>query len=249
MQTITTFDFATVVCDGCGHKADTHSFDDAVMRSYEDFIDWYLEDSGWERVNEDNDDKWFCPVCAKDPSKRTNPGHGSCTAKTIPLYGLRCDNCGKEWEDSSEGWTSCEKPSSVEEYAWNEEWNKLGGRWYCDDCLRTCDPMQDWNEEEDWEEKYCSKCEYKGDCHEKVPRETPRASNECKTAIHDRASGTWNKCPHLSKTQYGFWQCDIAQEPNCKDRCPRVCDWRDKGRTEQEAANAAALAKCKKAQS
>lgn len=244
MQTIQTFDFATVICDGCACRRDSYpDFDDVRLLDYADLVEWKLEDADWLQVDEDDDDKWLCPLCAKDPSHRTHLGEGRIIVEERPLFGLRCDLCGKLFEDS-DGFSCWGDDCTPYELAPDYDWMELSGKWYCPDCHRTCDPMQDCDEEPDWEEKYCKKCPYEHDCNESVPREKPMCSDECKHAVEGEG-GKWKRCPHYhthdGKT-YTPDKCTLAEDGG--KECPRVAWWRDKGRAEQESKNAAALKEC-----
>ena len=95
MQTIRDFDFATVICDGCGRREDSKTADDERLHDYADLIEWKLDDMGWEQCDEENEDKWFCPDCASDEKHRTHPGEGRVIVEKAPLFELRCDLCGK----------------------------------------------------------------------------------------------------------------------------------------------------------
>lgn len=230
MKTIIPFDFATVVCDGCACRIDSNS-EGGILRNYEDLIDWKLEDSEWQRVQGGNDEKWYCPLCAKDPSHRTHPGEGRVIVETTPLYGLKCDHCGREWEDTDIGGTSCEDFNATTENARGDDWQEIGGKWYCPDCYQTCKAMVDENDGvENWEEVYCSKCKYKDDCNEVEPRAIPCANlDECNS-----------DCPYRSGTRFNM-TCTAPADA----KCPRIEEWKNEGIAKQEADNAAALSKCK----
>ena len=232
MKTIIPFDFATVVCDGCACREDSRTINDECLTEYDSLMNWKLEASEWQRVKEDNDEKWYCPLCAKDPSHRSHPGEGRVIVETEPLYGLRCDHCGSEWRDSDVGYTSFEDSDDVEFRAETEDWQKIGGKWYCPDCWQTCKAMSEEGESvENVEEVFCSKCKYKADCNEVEPRSIPCANlDECN-----------RDCPYRTGTPYNM-MCTA----NADAKCPRVEEWKNEGIAKQEAANAAALAECKK---
>ena len=230
MKTIIPFDFATVICDGCACRIDSNSEGD-ILRDYEDLIDWKLEDCDWERVEEDNDEKWYCPLCAKNPSHRTHPGEGRVIVETEPLYGLKCDHCGRQWEDTDMGGTSYEDFNDTMQQANYGEWDEIGGKWYCPDCYKTCKAMSaEGDGVQNWEEVFCSKCKYKDDCNEIEPRSIPCANlDECNP-----------DCPYRTGTSYNMM---CTAPANAK--CPRVEEWKNEGIAKQEADTAAALSKCK----
>lgn len=230
MKTFIPFDFATVVCDGCACRGDSNISED-ILRDYDDLINWKLEDCGWERVDEDNDEKWYCPLCAEDPSHRTHPGEGRLIVETMPLYGLKCDHCGRQWEDTTEGYTSFGDFSDTLENARDDDWQEIDGKWYCPDCYKTCKAMSEEGDGvENWEAVFCSKCKYKGDCNEVEPRAIPYPNiDECP-----------RDCPYRTGTPY-----NIMCTAPANAKCPRVEEWKNEGIAKQEANNAAALSKCK----
>ena len=175
MITLRTFNFATVVCDGCARRLDSN-FDGERLYDYDELIEWKLEDLDWQKVNEDDDDKWLCPDCAKDELHRKHPGEGRIIVEPEPLVGLECDLCGKTFENF-EGYSCWTEESVTHEMARDDEWMEIDGKWYCPDCYCTCPGMQDENEP-NWEDKYCSKCPYKDDCNEVVPLDIPRCSGQ-----------------------------------------------------------------------
>lgn len=237
MKTVIPFDFATVVCDGCACREDSRTINDEILTDYESLMDWKLEDCDWERVEEGKDEKWYCPLCAKDPSHRSHPGEGRVIVETEPLYGLRCDHCGREWEDFTEGYTSFEDPSDTAMHAQEDDWMEIGGKWYCPDCWKTCAAMSSENDEvENWEAVFCSKCEFKHNCREAEPRAIPRPDrDECPSS-----------CPYLKGPTHKGVMIPMRCEAPADAKCPRVEEWKNEGIAKQEADNAAALAKCPK---
>ena len=241
MQMLQTHNFATVVCDGCARRIDSH-FDGERLYDYDELVDYKLDDLDWQKVDENDDNKWLCPDCAKNEAHRKHPGEGRIIVEPEPLFGIKCDLCGKTFEDF-EGYSCWEDDGFAEENARDNEWVDIGDKWYCPDCYRTCDAMED-EDEENWKEKYCSKCPYKDDCNEVVPLDHPRCSDECKYAFKGD-DGNWKRCPHYKtcdgKTYHPDECCLID---NGGDECPRVAYWRDKGKAEQEAKNAKVLEEC-----
>ena len=243
MQTIRTFDFATVVCDGCARRLDS-TFNGERLYDCDELIDFKLEDLGWQKYVEEDDEKWFCPDCAKDEAHRKHPGEGRIILEKIPQFGMVCDLCGKTFEDS-EGYSFWLDDSFVEENAKNHEWMEIGGKWYCPDCYCTCPAIED--DGMDWDEakkRYCAKCPYEKDCGEVVPLDEPNPSDECKYAVKD-ADGSWKRCPHYKTCDGKTYRPDTCcLITNGGDECPRVAYWRDKGLPEQKAKNAKAREEC-----
>lgn len=243
MRKLQTHNFATVVCDGCARRIDS-TFNDERLYSYEEFIDYKLEDLDWQKVDENDDDRWLCPDCAKDESHRKHPDEGRIIVEPEPLYGLECDLCGKTFEDY-EGYSCWREEGETHEAAREDEWMKIGGKWYCPDCYCTCPAIKD--EEMDWDEakkRYCAKCPYEEDCNEVVPLDKPEPSSECEYAFKGE-DGNWKRCPHYEKDSNGnripHTCCLYASGGK---ECPRVAYWRDKGKAEQEAENAKVLEEC-----
>ena len=245
MQTIQTFDFATVVCDGCARRLDSQ-FDGERLYDYAELTEWKLDDLDWQKVDEKDYDRWLCPDCAKDEEHRKHPGEGRIIVEPEPLYGLRCDLCGKTFEDF-EGYSCWEDEDVAEEHAREDYWMEIGGKWYCPDCYCDCpaiedDGMDDWDEAK---KRYCAKCPYEKDCSEVVPLAHPHCSDECKYAFKGE-DGNWKRCAYYkeceTKTLHPH-ECRLIA--NGGDECPRVAYWRDKGKAEQEAKNAKARKECR----
>lgn len=231
MRKLQTFDFATVVCDGCACRVDSTIGNERLI-DYEALIDWKLEYSDWKRVKEGDDEKWFCPNCGKDPSKRIHPGEGRVIIESEPLFGLKCDHCGRQWQDVDSGCTSYADFNDTTGKAQDDGWQEIDGKWYCPGCWKTCRAMsEDGDKVEAWAEVFCSECKYKDDCNEIEPRDVPYPNqDECpSTCQHRRGTDVCFLCDALKGTQ-----------------CPRVQEWEKEGRAKQEAENAAVLAKCKK---
>lgn len=244
MRTLQTYNFATVVCDGCARRIDSN-FDGERLYDYDELIEWKLEDLDWQKVDENDDDKWLCPDCAKDKAHRKHPGEGRTILEKTPLFGLKCDLCGRTFEDLG-GFTCWEDESAVCEFAHDNEWMEIGGKWYCPDCYCTCpaieDDEMDWNEAE---KRYCAKCPYEKDCNEVVPLDEPKCSPECNCVFKDE-KGHWCRCPHYKSSEDRFrgveMRCWLIADGGAE--CPRVAYWRDKGKPEQEAKNAKVLEEC-----
>lgn len=242
MQTISTFDFATVVCDGCACRVDSQSANDERLHDYDELVDYKLDNMGWEQVDENNDEKWLCPLCVKDKAHRSHPGEGRIIVEKVPTFGLRCDLCGKTFENY-EGYSFWPEESIAHEMARNDEWMEVGDKFLCPDCYQTCDAMED-EEEENYKEKYCSKCPYEHDCNEVVPRDRPECSSDCKYAYKGE-DGNWKRCPFLETSDGKPYRPDkCCLEANGGKECTRVAYWRDKGKAEQEAENAKARKEC-----
>lgn len=238
MQTLKTFDFATIVCDGCARRIDSN-FDGERLYDYAELTEWKLDNLGWTKVDEKDDDRWLCPECSKDEKHRSHPGEGRVIVEKTPLFGLRCDLCGRTFEDF-DGFSCWADDGIAEELAGDEEWQKIDGKWYCSDCYCTCPAMQDENEA-NYEEKYCKKCPYENDCGEVVPLDKPNPSSECKYAFKGE-DGNWKRCPHYGDSQVLPEKCCIIA--NGGGECPRVAYWRDRGIAEQEAKNAKVREEC-----
>ena len=221
MEELHKFDFGTIVCDGCGCRIDSH-FDDERLHDISDLLECELDDHGWV---EHEKDRWYCPGCAKDPARRIHPGEGRIISEKETLSGLRCDHCGKEFEDC-DGFSMWEDGGYVAERASDEDWRELGGKMLCPDCRRTCDAMDNiGDEDEDWEKKYCSQCPHKDDCNEEVEREIPEVSLACESAVRtvdENSKVHYERCPYLEARQQPLREkCNL---PKGK-KCPRVEAW------------------------
>ena len=221
MEELHKFVYGTVVCDGCACRRDSDDADDERLHDIDDLLGCRLEDIEWVQQSED---KWFCPECATNPSHRTHPGEGRVIAEKTTCSGLRCDHCGAAFE-SSEGFSWWEDFSYTEENARNEDWRDVGGKMLCPDCYRTCDAMED-EEEENYEDVYCSKCPHKDDCNEVVEREVPVISPECESAvkkIDESSRVSYKPCPfHVKNPVKGLnGKCNLPQGK----KCPRVEAW------------------------
>ena len=61
-----TFNFATVVCDGCAKRVDSEC-DDERLFDQDDLVEWVLSERlDWRQIDMEDDEKWFCPECAKN---------------------------------------------------------------------------------------------------------------------------------------------------------------------------------------
>lgn len=232
MEVLRQFDFATVICDGCARRVDSH-VDDEWMRDYDELIECYLPDNGWEPQDKD-EEKWLCPECIKDKSHRKHPGEGRVIIEPTTLSGMHCDLCGKHFENY-DGYSFWEEYWSTKEFAREEDWVEIGGKFYCPDCYKHCPAIED-EEEENYEEVYCKKCPYEDDCSEYWPREKPEPSEEC-TYAQKNEKGNWHKCKHY--VQEGCKSiCNIPDG----EKCPRVAQC-EKDRPEIEKKNKELLEK------
>lgn len=228
MEELRKFVFGTIVCNGCGRRIDSRN-DDEWLHDLEELEDCYLDDWGWV---EQSEDKWLCPDCVKDPNHRKNPGEGRIIAERDTLSGLRCDHCGKKFENS-EGFSFWPDFSTTEEMARDEDWSEMGGKMLCPDCYKTCPAMLD-EEEENYEEVYCRKCPHKNNCDEIVECEVPMVSNECKIAVRTEDGNgrvRHEKCPYHQPNPFGG-KCNL---PDGK-KCPRLETW-EKEKIEVEKKN------------
>lgn len=221
MEELHKFDFGTIVCDGCACRRDSNDEDDEKLHDIDDLLEFRLEDLGWVKQSEN---KWFCPDCANDPSHRIHPGEGRIISEKQTLSGLRCDHCGKEFENC-DGFSMWEDGCYTEENAFNEDWRELGGRMLCPDCRRTCDAMDNIeDEDEDWEKKYCSKCPHKDDCNEEVEREIPDVSLSCESAVRtvdEQSRVHYECCPYLESRSPLREKCNLPEGK----KCPRIEAW------------------------
>ena len=227
MEELHKFVFGTIVCDGCGRRIDSHN-DDEWLHDLEELEDCYLDDWGWV---EQSEDKWLCPDCVKDPNHRTHPGEGRIIVERDTLSGLRCDHCGKQFEDS-EGYSSWTDSTIAEEMARDDDWREVGGKMLCPDCYKTCPAMED-ESEEDYEEIYCNKCPHKNLCDEVVECEIPIVSQECKVAVkvqYEQSKRRYEPCPYYLPAPIGG-KCNLPKGKTC----PRVETWtKVKGEVEQK---------------
>lgn len=229
METLTKFVFGTVVCDGCAKRVDSNQGDGLV--DVDALVDYYLGNFlEWRRIG-DGDEKWYCPQCARDKAHRKCPGEGRVIREKTALYGLKCDLCGRGFEDL-EGHSCWEDESAAKSEARYDGWEEIGGKWYCPDCHRMCPVLEDTTPDDNWEEKYCSGCQFKDDCTEYVPREIPTVSAECLYAVVHPDKG-WVKCPWLKASDDKEWKCVLPEG----SECPRVQYWRQTGRAKQENFN------------
>lgn len=240
MERLQQFDFATIICDGCARRVDS-LVNDEVLKDYADLVECHLPDDGWEQQGND-DDKWLCPECVKDESHRKYPGEGRVIIEPTTLSGLCCDLCGKHFENY-EGYSCWEDVADTQNMARDDNWVEIDGKFYCPDCYQTCGAIAD-EEEEHYEEAYCSKCPYKDDCGEYWPREKPECSSDCLTAYKDE-SGNWCRCPHYKTTVITPYQTRrecLLEEENKGGKCPRVAQW-EKDRVVLAEKNKALLEK------
>ena len=143
MTALNTFNFCTVVCNGCAERIDSN-VDQEILRDTEDLLDWRLEESGWVRENPSDDEKWLCECCAKSEEHRRHPGEGRLICEKNPLFGVMCDRCGSLWEDSTN--TGCEYFAELgyaEDEARGEGWQEIGGRMYCPNCWYHTEDVSD----------------------------------------------------------------------------------------------------------
>lgn len=225
MEELRKFEFGTIVCDGCARRIDS-SVNDEVLYDVEDLLGGELKEHEWE---EQSDGKWFCPECAKDPKHRTHPGEGRIIVDRMTLSGLRCDCCGHKFENY-EGFSCWEDFSDTKEYAREDDWNDVGDKILCPDCWKTCAAIED-EEEDNYEEVYCSKCPHKDDCNEAEVRSMPEASNNCTYAFKSE-DGKWHRCPHFAEVIKNLKSvCNLPKG----EKCPRILQWeKDKPLVEQK---------------
>lgn len=56
------------------------------------------------------------------------------------MYGVNCDNCGKEWIDEDNGFVAFTDKSGINEYLTEDcEWHTQEDKHYCPDCFRGFD--------------------------------------------------------------------------------------------------------------
>ena len=211
MDELIRFRYATIVCDGCGKKADS-SDDDEILMDIED-LEYDLEEKcGWKRQP---GDKWLCSACAENPAHRTDPGKGCTTLESTILYGLRCDNCGTQWRDTNIGYTGFMDRRDTIYSAEDYDWMELGGKMLCPGCYKNCENAQE--EDDAIREEKCQKCQFEKDCAERVPREVTEVSDECLLVV--LPDGCKGMCPHYVRNPL----------PMCttKGPCPRVEWWKE----------------------
>lgn len=225
MEELKKFEFGTIVCDGCGRRIDSH-VDDEILHDIDALTEWVLEDYEWEKQP---DAKWLCPDCAKDPKHRIHPGEGRTIIDRMSLSGLRCDLCGCQFENY-EGFSCWADSSATEEKAREDDWIDIDGKMLCPDCWKTCAAMED-EEEENYEEVYCSKCSHQHDCNEAEVRNMPEASNNCTYAFKSE-DGKWHRCPHFAEGIKNLKsECNLPEG----EKCPRILQWeKDKPLVEQK---------------
>lgn len=212
MEELHKFVYGTVVCDGCACRIDSRTADGDRIHDKDSLVEYKLEDLGWIDLGKD---KWLCPECAKSPSHRTHPGEGRVIAERETVSGLRCDLCGKSFEDF-EGFSVWEDFSDTQMHANDDDWQEIDGRWLCPDCYRSCDAIED-EEEENYEEVYCSKCSHKDDCNEVEERTVPDLSLDCKSAVKSEPCPFY--APNNVKGLRGT--CNLPKDK----KCPRVEAW------------------------
>ena len=206
--------FGTIVCDGCGCRIDSHCNDERIYDLAE-LLECELDYRGWIEISED---KWYCPDCADNPSHRTHPGEGRVIAERDTLSGLRCDHCGRTFEDI-DGFSMWVDFSLTKENARDGDWRQMGDKMLCPDCYGDCDVVK-YEGNAQLEEKYCSKCPYEGDCNEEVELETPKASEECECAIRGHEDVRYSRCPFY-QSHIVFPKCTIP----AGEKCPRLVTW------------------------
>ena len=228
MEELHRFVFGTVVCDGCGRRIDSTTANDERLHDVHELLEWKLDELGWAKCD---NGKWLCPDCVADPAHRTRPGEGEVVSENDMTYGLRCDHCGKEFENY-EGYSIWMKSWVTHEEATDSDWRDIGGKMLCPDCYRDCDAMGNLeDEDEDWVQKYCSKCPHKDDCDEVVERDTPLVDCCCcKSALRivdTNGVVHYHCCPHLVSGK-----CTLPEGV----KCPRLVTWRIE-REEVEESN------------
>lgn len=143
MQTLKTFKWGTIVCDGCAHRIDSGIDIDStgVIIDTDELVEITLPSRGWKQVKETDPTKWLCPSCQENDQHRKFPNEGRVIEENIPLYGVMCDRCGAEWVDVYDtGASHFTNPDHAEEEALNDGWADISGKIYCPHC---------WYENED----------------------------------------------------------------------------------------------------
>ena len=150
MQTLKTFKWGTIVCDGCAHRIDSGIDIDStgVIIDTDELVEITLPDRGWKHVQGDNLNKWLCPLCLTDEHHRKFPNEGRIIEENIPLFGVMCDRCGAEWVDVYDcGATFYQDPDYAEEEALSDGWAEISGKIYCPHCWFQNEDISD----EEWE--------------------------------------------------------------------------------------------------
>lgn len=208
MQTLMQFDFCTIVCNGCGARIDSLVNGERLLE--EDELEENIEENGWTK-DPSNKDKWLCKSCTEYETHRKYPGEGRTIIEPEKLFGVRCDICGKIYDDRFDtGCTHWEDDYCAIEKARDDGWNEIDGKIYCEDC---------WYYNEDVSDEEFEKTE--GD----YAREKPLASDECS-----------EKCPYFSKDTLHY-HCSLPRTGEEVKKCPRLIEWETKKRKEVEEKN------------
>lgn len=217
MKTLHKFEFGTIVCNGCGCRIDSRDDECEILRDIEDMLDYWLVSKGWKEYKKG---KWYCKECAEDPSHRKHPNEGKIIREREILYGLLCDNCGREFEDY-EGLSRFTDFNDTIERAKEDDWNEWGDMCLCPDCWDTCKSIKAEERGEDGE-GYCIECPCRADCNEIDKREVPETSYECEIAILDSEGRYGGKCPHFHQEKNLKATCSLP----AGEECPRLKNWK-----------------------